>query len=254
MVIGAPARGTATCNSAADTRAPGRRLSALFDSSGYRVLCGGQHGEILAAAGRVGGVFTVAFASDVRVKGGAMTGTGCAVSHWQDVFVPGRPGGDQLRRLERDPAEYHRRAGLRPAQGVTAGLSPAPVRTRERFQLDDFAAAHYDEFGFLESYARHEGIPWNGPLLVSRRTVAAAGGQRLSGLVWGAAEPEIVLLHGPGPPAGAVDLPGHGHSDWRDDADYRRRARAVRARAVRAPARAAPRRTAWPRCGMTWRP
>jgi pimeloyl-ACP methyl ester carboxylesterase len=101
--------------------------------------------------------------------------------------------------------------------------------------LDDFAAAHYDEFGFLESYARHEGIPWTGPPLVSRRTVTVAGGQRLSGLVWGAAPPEIVLLHGIGQnahtwdsvamalgrPLVALDLPGHGHSDWRDDADYR---------------------------------
>ena len=101
--------------------------------------------------------------------------------------------------------------------------------------MDDFAAAHYDEFGFLESYARHEGIAWNGPPVVARRTVAVAGGQRLSALVWGAAPPEIVLLHGIGQnahtwdsvamalgrPLVALDLPGHGHSDWRDDGDYR---------------------------------
>jgi pimeloyl-ACP methyl ester carboxylesterase len=106
--------------------------------------------------------------------------------------------------------------------------------------VNDLAAAHYDEFGFLESYARHEGIPWTGPPLVARRTVAVAGGQRLSGLVWGAGPPEIVLLHGIGQnahtwdsvamalgrPLVALDLPGHGHSDWRDDADYRPRASA----------------------------
>ena len=106
---------------------------------------------------------------------------------------------------------------------------------RERIHVDDFAAAHYDEFSFLESYARHEGIAWNGPPPVSRRTVAVAGGQRLSALVWGAAPPEIVLLHGIGQnahtwdsvamalgrPLVALDLPGHGHSDWRDDGDYR---------------------------------
>ena len=101
--------------------------------------------------------------------------------------------------------------------------------------MDDFAAAHYNEFGFLESYARHEGISWTGPPPVTRRTVTVAGGRRLSALVWGAAPPEIVLLHGIGQnahtwdsvamalgrPLVALDLPGHGHSDWRDDADYR---------------------------------
>jgi pimeloyl-ACP methyl ester carboxylesterase len=101
--------------------------------------------------------------------------------------------------------------------------------------LDDFAAAHYDEFGFLESYARHEGLPWAGPPAVARRTVTVAAGQRLSGLVWGTAPPELVLIHGIGQnahtwdsvamalgrPLVALDLPGHGHSDWRDDADYR---------------------------------
>jgi pimeloyl-ACP methyl ester carboxylesterase len=107
--------------------------------------------------------------------------------------------------------------------------------------LDDFAAAHYDEFGFLESYARHEGLTWTGPPAVARRTVALAGGQRLSGLVWGTAPAEIVLLHGIGQnahtwdsvamalgrPLVALDLPGHGHSDWRDDGDYRPRANAA---------------------------
>ena len=121
--------------------------------------------------------------------------------------------------------------------------------------MDDFAAAHYDEFGFLESYARHEGIPWTGPPLVTRRTVAVADGQRLSALVWGAAPPEIVLLHGIGQnahtwdsvamalgrPAVALDLPGHGHSDWRDDADYRPRTNAAAVAAAIAQLAPAPR-------------
>jgi pimeloyl-ACP methyl ester carboxylesterase len=103
--------------------------------------------------------------------------------------------------------------------------------------VNEFEAQHYDEFGFLETYARHEGLPWTGPPLVSRRAVTVAGGQRLSALVWGEADAEIVLLHGIGQnahtwdsvamalgrPLVAVDLPGHGHSDWRDDADYRPR-------------------------------
>jgi esterase len=53
-------------------------------------------------------------------------------------------------------------------------------------------------------------------------------------LVWGTAEPELVFLHGGGQnahtwdlvitalgrPAIAIDLPGHGHSSWREDRDY----------------------------------
>jgi esterase len=60
------------------------------------------------------------------------------------------------------------------------------------------------------------------------------GGQTVSALVWGEHPPELVLLHGGGQnahtwdtvalilgrPLLAVDLPGHGHSDWRADRDY----------------------------------
>jgi pimeloyl-ACP methyl ester carboxylesterase len=56
----------------------------------------------------------------------------------------------------------------------------------------------------------------------------------VSALVWGEAEPELVLVHGGaqnahtwdtvalalGRPLVAVDLPGHGHSSWRDDGAY----------------------------------
>ncbi len=57
---------------------------------------------------------------------------------------------------------------------------------------------------------------------------------RLSLLQWGEGDPELVLLHGGGQnahtwdtvamalgrPLVAVDLPGHGHSDWREDKAY----------------------------------
>ncbi len=56
----------------------------------------------------------------------------------------------------------------------------------------------------------------------------------LSALRWGTAEPELVFLHGGAQnahtwdtvalalnrPLLAIDLPGHGHSDWRSDHSY----------------------------------
>ena len=96
--------------------------------------------------------------------------------------------------------------------------------------LDD----DYDEFGFLEHNARWAGLRWNGLPEVARDEVRDAGGARLSYIRWGPGDPELVLLHGAGQnahtwdtfamavsrPAIAVDLPGHGRSDWRPDRDY----------------------------------
>lgn len=84
-----------------------------------------------------------------------------------------------------------------------------------------------DEFALLGDAARAVGAA--GPLPSVRR--ASAGG--VSGLVWGAA-PGLTFLHGAalnahtwdatvlrlGRPALALDLPGHGESDWREDFDY----------------------------------
>ena len=94
-------------------------------------------------------------------------------------------------------------------------------------------AAEYDEFAFLETYATHEGIPWRGRPAVHRES-GPTGEITLSGLVWGADSPELIFLHGGGQnahtwdsvamaldrPLIAIDLPGHGHSDWREDRDY----------------------------------
>ena len=103
--------------------------------------------------------------------------------------------------------------------------------------MDDLAddlAQHYDEFAMFKIYADHEGIPWRGQPLVERRSVKLDDGQSVSSLVWGSGSPEFVLLHGGGQnahtwdsvamaldrPLIAVDLPGHGRSDWRVDHDY----------------------------------
>jgi pimeloyl-ACP methyl ester carboxylesterase len=85
----------------------------------------------------------------------------------------------------------------------------------------------YDEFAYFADNASEHGIPYDGPPTVRRDSVALPDGRRLSALVWGDADAEIVLLHGGaqnahtwdtvalalGRPVVALDLPGHGHSD-----------------------------------------
>ncbi len=93
----------------------------------------------------------------------------------------------------------------------------------------------YDEFSLFAENAGELGIPFVPPTV--RRVSAEVGdGQKISGLRWGDDEeqPDIVLLHGGAQnahtwdsvallvdqPLLALDLPGHGHSDHRDDHAY----------------------------------
>ncbi len=92
----------------------------------------------------------------------------------------------------------------------------------------------YDEFGLFHENAAEYGLPYVGSPRVRRERVVLDDGRRVSALVWGSAPPEVVMVHGGsqnahtwdtvlmalGRPAVAVDLPGHGHSDWRDDGAY----------------------------------
>ena len=96
------------------------------------------------------------------------------------------------------------------------------------------ASIEYDEFGLFHENAEEVGLPYDGPPTVERISMEVAPGQRLSALRWGTDPPELVLLHGGGQnahtwdtvalalgrPLLAIDLPGHGHSDWRDDHRY----------------------------------
>lgn len=92
----------------------------------------------------------------------------------------------------------------------------------------------YDEFSMFADNAAEVGLAFPGPPRVERRSVELPSGLRLSGLVWGDAPAELVLIHGGaqnahtwdtvalalGVPLVAIDLPGHGHSDWRPAHDY----------------------------------
>jgi serine acetyltransferase/pimeloyl-ACP methyl ester carboxylesterase len=92
----------------------------------------------------------------------------------------------------------------------------------------------YDEFSMFADNASEVGLPWKGQPKVSRVFVDLPNGLKLSALVWGDGEPELVLLHGGAQnahtwdtvalaldvPLVAIDLPGHGRSDWRPQHDY----------------------------------
>jgi pimeloyl-ACP methyl ester carboxylesterase len=86
----------------------------------------------------------------------------------------------------------------------------------------------YDEFGLFHENAAEYGLPFDEPPAVRREFLDVGSGRRLSALVWGAGEPELVFLHGGSQNAHtwdtvamalrprslvAIDLPGHGHSD-----------------------------------------
>lgn len=91
----------------------------------------------------------------------------------------------------------------------------------------------YDEFGLF-----HENIDEFDLDVAELPSVARietnVEDRSISALRWGSGDPEIVYLHGGaqnahtwdtvalalGRPAVAVDLPGHGHSDWRADGAY----------------------------------
>jgi pimeloyl-ACP methyl ester carboxylesterase len=85
----------------------------------------------------------------------------------------------------------------------------------------------YDEFSMFHENAEEFGLPYGEPPTVRRTFTELGDGRRLSALVWGDGNPELVFLHGGaqnahtwdtvalalGRPLVAIDLPGHGHSD-----------------------------------------
>ncbi|HWF23197.1 MAG TPA: alpha/beta hydrolase [Acidimicrobiales bacterium] len=89
----------------------------------------------------------------------------------------------------------------------------------------------YDEFGLFSENAAEAGLEWSGPPTVVRRSVEVDPGRTVSALVWGETPADLVLVHGGGQnahtwdtvalaldrPLVAIDLPGHGHSDWPGD-------------------------------------
>ncbi|WP_231755023.1 alpha/beta fold hydrolase [Pseudarthrobacter sp. GA104] len=87
------------------------------------------------------------------------------------------------------------------------------------------------EFEHLPDLARKFGQQLPPPV---RRVHLGVGTNRLHAIQWGVGDPELLYLHGAGlhahawdavqlhlrRPGLALDLPGHGRSPWREDADY----------------------------------
>ncbi|CAB4905893.1 MAG: alpha/beta fold hydrolase [Actinobacteria bacterium] len=85
----------------------------------------------------------------------------------------------------------------------------------------------------LAETADHLGVEWSDPS-VKREFWQISDGTSLSSLRWGDNKPKAVFLHGGGQNAHtwdavslllgesivAIDMPGHGHSDWREDKAY----------------------------------
>jgi pimeloyl-ACP methyl ester carboxylesterase len=91
----------------------------------------------------------------------------------------------------------------------------------------------YDEFSMFADNAADAGFEWTGQPIV-RRVDTEVQSLVISALVWGEAPAELVLIHGGaqnahtwdtvalalGRPLIAIDLPGHGRSQWRPKQDY----------------------------------
>jgi pimeloyl-ACP methyl ester carboxylesterase len=96
-----------------------------------------------------------------------------------------------------------------------------------------------DEFALLAEEATEFGLDPRARVVhrvtLARGTAGAGAAGQIDALVWGEGRAELAMLHGGGlnahtwdafalafdRPLLAVDLPGHGGSSWRDDADYR---------------------------------
>jgi pimeloyl-ACP methyl ester carboxylesterase len=114
---------------------------------------------------------------------------------------------------------------------MTTNPTPGPSGTDE-YDYDEFGLFHENIAEFDLDVAANPTVE-RVEVLVEAATDSQPA-RHISALRWGADEPEIVLVHGGaqnahtwdtvalalGRPLVAIDLPGHGHSGWRQDGAY----------------------------------
>jgi len=107
-------------------------------------------------------------------------------------------------------------------------LRSAAIESETVTEISDDELTGLNEFDLLAENAEQAGA--TGPLPEVQRIDAGP----ISALRWGGSAPRLIFLHGGGQnahtwdtvivglgePALALDLPGHGHSGWREDGDY----------------------------------
>ena len=115
-------------------------------------------------------------------------------------------------------------------------------------KMSESFAAPGHEFAGIAGLAAKAGLGHDAVPGVHRRWVTAPGDEHIGAVVWGSGPPEVVFVHDAGRsarawdevalrlgrPSVAIDLPGHGRSDWRPDGRYEpRRLAGTLAEAIR---------------------
>lgn len=114
-------------------------------------------------------------------------------------------------------------------------------------QDPDSAGFVYEEFALLADNCTEFGLAWDEAVDVRRVETRLPDGRAMSAIKWGTGDPRVVFLHGGAQnahtwdtvalmlrphPLLAIDLPGHGHSEWRQDGAYRLESNAADVAAV----------------------
>jgi pimeloyl-ACP methyl ester carboxylesterase len=112
-------------------------------------------------------------------------------------------------------------------------LTILPPAWKSGMMSGSFAALD-NEFALIPELASKAGIEQDSVPRVHRSWVNAPSGGHVSAVLWGTGPPEVIFLHEAGRsarswdevalrlgrPSVAIDLPGHGRSDWRRDRHY----------------------------------
>jgi pimeloyl-ACP methyl ester carboxylesterase len=124
--------------------------------------------------------------------------------------------------------------GLRRRGACRRGGRPLAILTQGGDKVSGSFAALDNEFAGIAESAAKAGLGNDAVPRVQRGWVTVPGGEHIGAVVWGSGSPEVAFVHEAGRsarawdevalrlgrPSVAIDLPGHGRSDWRPDGRY----------------------------------